>query len=181
MKKKAGNIFTATNPLRVLAFLSANSDKEFFGSEIQKSLKLSRMGVYLALCILVKEKLILRFKKGKFLAYTVNRNHPVANQFKVLSYVVELFPLVERLRVVSKKIILYGSMSRGEDTSDSDLDLFILTADPEEAEKKIPKHCAGRKVQAVIKTPCDWVEFKDKEPVFYEEVNRGIVLWEVQE
>jgi predicted nucleotidyltransferase len=181
MKKRAGDIFMATNPLRVLAFLSAYSDREFFGSEIQNSLKLSRMGVYLSLCVLVKEKLILRFKKGKFLTYAVNRSHPVVRQFKVLRYMVELFPLVERLRENSKKVVLYGSVSRGEDTSDSDLDLFVLTADPEVAGQRIPGRWAGRKVQAVIKTPTDWIEFKDKEPVFYDEVNRGIVLWEVQE
>lgn len=181
MKKRAGGIFIATNPLKVLAFLSACSEREFLSNEIQKPLKMSRMGVYLALCVLVKEKLILRSKKGKFLIYTVNRSHPVVSQFKVLHHVAALFPLVERLRVVSKKIVLYGSVGRGEDTSDSDLDLFVLTADPAVAEGKIPKRWAGRKVQAVIKTPSDWVEFKDKEPVFYDEVNRGIVLWEVQE
>ena len=93
---------------------------------------------------------------------------------------VELFPLVERLRIFSKKIVLYGSVSRGEDTSDSDLDLFVLTADPEAAAKGIPQQWAGHKIQAVVKTPADWAEFKDKEPVFYEEVSRGIVLWEAQ-
>ena len=180
MKKRAGDIFIATNPLRVMAFMSAYPEREFLSNEIQKPLKMSRMGVYLALRVLAKGKLILRSKKGKFLIYTVNRSYPVVSQFKVLRHMVELFPLVERLRIFSKKIVLYGSVSRGEDTSDSDLDLFVLTADPEAAAKGIPQQWAGHKIQAVVKTPADWAEFKDKEPVFYEEVSRGIVLWEAQ-
>jgi len=181
MKKKAGNIFMATNPLRVLAFLAVRPDREFFGSEIQNSLDLSRMGVYLALRVLAKEGLIHCSKRGKSLTYAVNRSHPIVGQFKVLRCLVDVFPLAERLRAVSKRIVLYGSAGRGEDTSDSDLDLFVLTADPEAALEKIPGRWAGRKVQAVIKTPSDWIEFKDKEPVFYDEVSRGVVLWEAQE
>lgn len=181
MKKKTGNIFMATNPLRVLSFLADSPNCEFLGSEIQKSLRLSRMGVYLALSVLAKEKLIHRSKKGKFLTYVVNRSHPAVTQYKILHHVVELLPLVERLGGLSKKIVLYGSVSRGEDTSDSDIDLFILTADPEAAAKKIPLRWSGQKIQAVIKTPSDWIEFKDKDPVFYEEVNQGITLWEAQE
>ncbi len=180
MKKKTGDIFIATNPLRILTFLSAYPEREFLSNEIQKPLKMSRMGVYLALCALVKEKLIIRSKKGKVLIYAVNQSHPVVSQFKILRHVVEFLPLVERLSIFSKKIILYGSVSRGEDVSDSDLDLFVLTAEPEAVSKKIPQQWAGHKIQAVIKTPLDWAEFKDKEPVFYGEVSRGIVLWEEQ-
>lgn len=181
MKKKTSSIFMATNPLRVLSFFAASPEREFLGSEIQKSLKLSRMGVYLALRVLAKEKLIRRLKKGKFLTYVVDRSHPVVKQYKILRHVLEIYPLAERLMFFSKKIVLYGSVSRGEDAPDSDIDLFILTADPEAAAKKVPVQWLGQKIQTVIKTPSDWIELKDKDPVFYEEVNRGVILWEAQE
>ena len=181
MKKRATNIFEATNPLRILAFLSARPGKEFLGSEIQKALKISRMGVYLVLGALERKKLVVKHAKGKFLTYSVDYGHPVVKQFKILCQIAALEPLLRSLGPVSKKIVLFGSASRGEDAVDSDIDLFVLTAEPEEIQKKNPQQWCGRKIQAVIKTPSDWAEFKDKDPIFYDEVNRGIVLWEAQE
>ncbi len=181
MKKRSNNIFGATNSLKILGFLAANPEREFFGSEIQKALGISRMGVYLTLEILQRQKLVIKYVKGKFLSYAVDSSNPIVKQFKILSNIVALEKLLQSLRSITKQIVLYGSVGRGEDRVDSDIDLFILTADSQDAKKKIPVFCLKRRVQAVIKTPSEWIEFKDKEPVFFDEVSRGIVLWEVKE
>jgi len=182
MKKKNNNdIFGATSTLKILSFLVENPGKEFLGSEIQKATFISRAGVYIALRELIKQKLVFKTKKGKFLIYSVAYDEPVLKQFKVMRNTQSLKPLVEKLRAVSKKIIFYGSASRGEDAPKSDIDLFILAKDPDAAKGIIAGLRTKRKIQAVIKSPSELAGFRDKEKVYYEEVNRGITLWEEKE
>jgi predicted nucleotidyltransferase len=85
---------------------------------------------------------------------------------------------LSRLKSVSKKIILYGSASRGEDTGDSDIDLFIIAREPRDVTEILASLKTKRKFQVVVKTPTDIAEFETKEHVYWKEVDRGIVLWE---
>lgn len=179
--KNNSDIFSATSTLKILSFLVENPGKEFLGSEIQKSTSISRAGVYIVLRELIKQKLVFKTKKGKFLIYSVVYDEPVLKQFKVMRNTQFLKPIVEKLRAFSKKIILYGSASRGEDAPKSDIDLFILAKDPNAAKSIIAGLRIKRKIQAVIKSPSELADFRDKEKVYYEEVNRGITLWEEKE
>ena len=63
----------------------------------------------------------------------------------------------------------------------SDIDLFILSQEPEEAKKIIASIKARQKIQSVIKTPSELADFKEKEKTYYAEVDRGITLWEKKE
>ena len=102
-------------------------------------------------------------------------------QFKVLKNVLALRPLVSKLKPLSKKIILYGSTSRGENDPTSDIDLFILSQEPEAAKKAIASIKTKQKIQCVIKTPSDLADFIGKEKTYYAEVDRGITLWNEKE
>ena len=180
-KKNNGDIFRATSTLKILSFLVENPGKEFLGSEIQKAVSVSRAGVYISLRDLVKQKLVSKTKKGKFLMYSVLYDEPMLKQFKVMRNTQSLKTLVDKLKNYSKKIVLYGSVSRGEDDSQSDIDLFILAKDINAVKDTIAKAKTKRKIQAVIKSPSELAEFKDKEKVYSEEVDRGITLWEEKE
>lgn len=180
-KKNNSDIFGATSALKILSFLVESPGKDFLGNEIQKSTSISRAGVYIALRELIKQKLVSKTKKGKFLMYSVAYDEPVLKQFKVMRNTQSLKPLVEKLKVYSKKIILYGSASRGEDDPKSDIDLFILAKDPDAAKSIVAGLRTKRKIQAVIKSASELADFQDKEKVYYEEVNRGITLWEEKE
>ena len=180
-QKLNSNIFTATSSLKILSFLVDNPGREFLGSEIQKAISISRAGVYLALRELIKEKLVIKTLKGKFLLYSIAYENPVVKQFKVLKNILFLQSIVSKLKSSAKKIILYGSASRGEDSPDSDIDLFVLSKEPPETKGILSSLKLKRKIQAVVKSPSEWAEFKDKEKVFYEEVNRGITLFEEKE
>jgi len=180
-KKSEKDIFGSTNALRVLSFLVENPGKDFLGSEIQKDTSLSRAGVYFALCDLVKQKLVSKAQKGKFSLYAVAYSDPIVQQFKVLRNIVSLNPVIYKLRLSSKKIVLYGSASRGEDFADSDMDLFVVSKDPAASKKAISSVKTKRKIQAVIKTPSELSMFEEKNRTFHEEVRRGITLWEEKE
>jgi predicted nucleotidyltransferase len=64
---------------------------------------------------------------------------------KVLKTVLSLSGLIRKIKKQTRKVILYGSTSRGEDTKDSDIDLFMVTNTPEEIEKRIKRGVAGKK------------------------------------
>jgi len=179
--KSANGLFTSTNSQKILSFLADNPSQEFLAREIQKDVSISRAGVYIALCDLVKQGVVLKKQKGKFLLYCSNYDDPVVKQFKVLKNVLLLRPALSELKALSKKIILYGSASRGEDTGNSDIDLFIVSGEPQAAKERLVSLKIKRKIQAVIKTPVELTEFKAKEQIFLREVDRGILLWEKKE
>ena len=182
MKKlKTIDIFGATNSLKVLSYLAEHPGKEFLSSEIQKAISISRAGVYIAFGELTRQNLVSKAKKGNLLFYSIIYDDSAIKQFKVFKNVLVLRPLVSKLKPLSKKIVLYGSTSRGENDPSSDIDLFILSNEPEATQKIISSIKIRQKIQSVIKTPSEVASFKDKEKTYYAEVDRGITLWEEKE
>ncbi len=172
------DLFNSTNALKVLSYLASNPGKELLGSEIQKTTAISRIGLYLSLKELTRQGLVSRTKRGKFLFYLLNYNEPVVKQFKVLKNIILLRPLIKKIKSLSKKIILYGSAGRGEDYPESDIDLFVLAKDAQLVKDLVFTFKTKRKIQAAIMSPTEFADLKEKERIFYEEVNRGIILWE---
>ena len=180
-KKKQNSIFSVTNSQKVLDFLASNPGKEFFSSEIQKATSISRAGVYLALKELAKEGLVSKRKKGKIIFYSIIYNDSAIKQFKVLKNVLMLRPLISKLKSSSKRIVLYGSASRGENDLSSDIDLFVVSKEPDKTKRIISSVRSKQKMQTVIKTPSELADFKKDEKVYFDEVERGVVLWEETE
>lgn len=180
-KNKTIDIFGATNSLKVLSYLAENPTKEFLNSEIQKAASISRAGVYLALRELIRQNLVSRTMRGKISFYSIIYDDSAIKQFKVLKNVLALRGLVSKLKPSSRKIVLYGSHCRGENDPKSDIDLFILSKDPEATKEAVSSIRTKQKIQPVIKTSADLADFKGNEKVFMQEVDRGIVLWEEKE
>ena len=175
------NILTSTNAQKVLDFLIQNPGRQFSANEIEKAVKISRAGVNFSLRKLAKEKLVIREKKAKIYLYAVEHGDPAVKQLKVLRTVVLLKPLLAKVKSFSQKIILFGSCARGENIPKSDIDLFILTNRQDDVKGIIKKYILNKRFQLVIRTPLKFVEMKNKEPVFFEEISRGITLWEDKE
>jgi len=178
---KVIDIFGATNSLKVLSYLAQDPSKEFLVSEIQKATLASRAGVYFALKELMRQGLVLQERRGKVIFYRIVYDDAAIKQFKVLKNVFSLRPIVAKLKPFSRKIVLYGSYSRGENDSTSDIDLFILSKEPEATKGAVSSIKTKQKLQTVIKTATEMVSFKESEKVFMQEVERGITLWEEKE
>ena len=110
--------------------------------------------------------------------YRVDSKSPLIKQFKVFRNVTLAEELTRKIKTFSEKIILFGSCARGEDTPESDLDIFVVSREKDKVRGLIAPVKEKRKVQLVIKTPQEFIILDQKEPVFYEEIHRGIVLWE---
>lgn len=174
------NVIVATNSQKVLNFLIQNPGRQFTTNEVQKGIKISKAGVNVALHSLIKENLVFRQKRAKIFLYWVDHGSPVIKQLKVLQAVTLLQPLIAKIKNCSEKAVLFGSAARGEDLPDSDIDLFVLTNAREEVKTILEKFPFKKKLQAVIRSPLQFSEMENKEPVFFEEIVRGITLWEVK-
>ncbi|MFH1394662.1 MAG: nucleotidyltransferase domain-containing protein [Candidatus Omnitrophota bacterium] len=168
----------ATNVQKVLNFIIENPGKEFLANEVEKHTRLSRAGVNFALRKLAEDKLVLREKKAKIYVYSVDPKNPIIKQLKILKNILLLQNFVKQLKQCSQRIILFGSCARGENAGGSDIDLFVLTNTPKVVEEIIKKKKFKKKLQSVIRNATQYVKMETEEPVFYEEIQYGITLWE---
>ena len=178
---KTIDTFGATNSLKVLSYLAQHPGKEFLNSEVQKATLASRAGVYFTLKELVRQGLVSQERRGKVIFYRIVYDDVAIKQFKILKNVLALRTTVSKLKSSSRKIILYGSYSRGENDSSSDIDLFILSKDQQATKDAVSSIKTKQKLQAVVKTASELDSFKESEKVFMQEVERGVMLWEEKE
>jgi len=177
-RNKSIDIFSSSNSLKVLSYLSRHPGREFLNSEIQKATFASRAGSYLALRELMRQKLVSGVRRGRLIFYSIAYDEAAIKQFKILKNVLALRAIVSKLKPSSRKIMLYGSHSRGENDPSSDIDLFIVSKDPKSTKDAFSSIKKRQKIQAVVKTSSELAGFKETEKVFMQEVERGIVLWQ---
>jgi len=182
MIRKNENIFEKTNltPLGIelLKFLARNPGKEFYITELAKLVNGSIGGSYAALKKLYKMNLIDRRRSGYNLYYKVNEKNPALKYFKLFVNIQELNGLVNRIKGRCNKIVLFGSCATGEDTIESDIDLFIVTENSKRVKDIIKiKYLNQRELKPIVVSPHELIQLKSKDKAFYTEVNKGITLW----
>ena len=164
--------------MKILIFLARHTNQEFYMREIAKSISKSVGGTHSALKSLCISNLVKEKKSGKNIYYRINDTNPSIKNFKIFMTTTELNPLINELKKTVEKIILFGSCATGNDTSDSDIDLFILTQDTKKVNDYLKKKYLGRMIQAVVVNAAGMVKLKEKDKAFYQEINEGIVLWD---
>jgi len=173
----------ATVNQRVLALLAKFSDKEFYERQIARRIDIGYGSANRALNELYSTGAIKRRQEGKMYFYSVDPSNPIVIEFKKLVNLMIIDPLVEELRNISNRVVLYGSCAQGTDTSQSDLDLFVVSDNKKEVSEAVnnfrfPRGFEEVHIQFVVKSPIELLEVKDAEQAFMDEVERGIVLWE---
>lgn len=176
MKK---DTFSSTIEQKILDFLSKNPHESFYAAEIATRVHLSKGGTSQSLRKMAGEGLLKTEQRGRMIFYNVDPKSALVKQFKILKHVAVLGPLVEAIKDFSHRAVLFGSCASGEDTPESDIDLFVVTADKEKVKKLIfAQGLFKDKIQLILKTPQEFMGFEKKEPVLYEEISRGISLWQ---
>jgi len=176
------HIITTVNQ-KVLSLLAKFSDKEFYERQIARKIGISYGSANRALNELYSTGAIKRRREGKMYFYSVDTSNATIIEFKKLVNTILIESLIERLKDISSRIVLYGSCAQGTDTSQSDLDLFIVSDDRERIVEAISNFSFSQgfeniHIQPVIKSPVELIEAGESEQAFLEEVERGIVLWE---
>jgi len=173
----------ATVNQKVLRLLAKFSDQEFYEREVVRKLGISAGSANRALNELYSTGAITRRREGKMYFYSIDTSNSALVEFKKTVNLLLIELLVEELKGISSRIILYGSCALGTDDSESDLDLFIVSSRRKRASNLIssftfPRGLENIHIQAVIKTPVELLKQGESERAFIEEVERGVVLWE---
>jgi predicted nucleotidyltransferase len=173
----------ATVNQRVLRLLVKFSDKEFYERQIARRIGIGYGSANRALNELYSTGAIKRRQEGRMYFYSVDSSSPIIAQIKKLINLMLIEPLIEELKNLSNRVVLYGSCAQGTDTSDSDFDLFVVSDNKEEVSDVInnfsfPQGFQDIHIQAVVKTPVEVLQARGPEQTFMDELERGIVLWE---
>jgi predicted nucleotidyltransferase/predicted transcriptional regulator len=124
--------------------------------------------------------LVRREDVGNLVFYQANMDSVLLRHMKICFTLIELNDLVQKIRPVSNISILYGSCAKGEDTLESDIDLFIEAIEKgtvqniiNDVQKRIL-----RTLSPVIVTPEESYHMKMTDKNFYSSIHEGIILSE---
>jgi predicted nucleotidyltransferase len=173
----------STNQQKVLSFLAKFSDQEYHEREIARKVGISYGSANRVLNNLAVQGLLMRRQVGKMLFYSFNQSDPIFKPFKIFISIALLRPLIDKLRSVASEVVLYGSCARGEDTSKSDIDLFVVSEEKEEAQRLIGgnrflKGFEHLKIESVILSAVELLKGEKNDKEFLSLVREGIVLWD---
>jgi len=113
----------------VLKVFIENPSKDFHAREIAKAIKMSKTAVLYHINKLLKQKLIIKVKKGVFSGFRADETSELYRFYKRQEFLKKLIEtglldyLEQELR--PKCIILFGSFAKAEYSGESDIDLFV--------------------------------------------------------
>lgn len=182
MVRKSEHMFEKVNlsslAISVLTYLARSPDNRYYVREIASRTGSSVGGCYNALKKLDDMNLVKKEKSGRNLYFNINNENHSIKYFKIFVNIQELTDIIKSIAGKCNKIILYGSCSTGEDTINSDIDLFIITENVKEIRQILKKTTIGkRQLKPIIMLPHEFIKLKDRDRAFYNEINKGITLW----
>lgn len=164
---------------KILSFLADNPDQQFYGSQISKMANVSMGASNQILKELTLKKFVIAEKKGRMIFYKIDKNHPLVKQIKTTNTISRLSGLMSALKGECLEVILFGSAARGENSIDSDIDLFVVSHNPDQVKKIIKKrYNKTLPIEPIVKTPNQWADIESKDKEFFLEVSRGIILYQ---
>ncbi len=123
-------LFTRTQQ-RVLGLLFSKPDKSFYTNEIMRWAAMGRGTVSRELDRLVAAGLLTMTREGNQNHYQANENSPVFSE--LVSIVKKTFGIADEVRIRLKPLdenielaFIYGSISKGTESSKSDIDLMLV-------------------------------------------------------
>lgn len=157
----ANALFTRTQQ-RLLALFFGNTGRSFFKQELINRTGSGSGGVQRELARLIESGLVTVTRIGSQKHYQANRSAPIFEELRrIVTKTVGLIdPLRAALRPLAKRIDLafvYGSIARGEDRVESDIDLLVVASDLtlEDLFKRLApaERMLGRKINPTLYTP----------------------------
>ena len=99
----------STNHQKILNFFVLYPGASFYEREIARKINLGPSSTHYVLTRLYREGVIQRKQNGRMYFYSVDKTNPYIKEFNVLANLLLIEPLVEKLKRLSHKIILFGS------------------------------------------------------------------------
>jgi len=134
---------------RVLRAFCDFPNRNFQFRELSRLTKLTQPALLNHLKELIKENLILREEKGIYPSYKANRDNVLFKFYKKYDIILRIhqIKLIDYIydSCLPNAIILFGSAAKGEDTEESDIDIFIQSKEKKLNLEKYEKYL-NRKV-----------------------------------
>jgi len=167
---------------RVLHLFLSNPMQEHHEREVMRASGVSKGSSNRILRGLAEADFLTKERKGRMMFYRLNLKEPMVRQFKVLINIYALKELVDALKNHARRIVLFGSCSQGTDVKESDYDLFILTSEKGYVRSKVSdfNRKSGRKVAPIMVDANGFASLKRADRPLYENIQRGIMLWETE-
>jgi predicted nucleotidyltransferase len=124
-------LFSSPTLARLLAAFLTHPERAFYQRELIDAAGSGLFTVQRELARLEKAGLVLKTPRGNRAYYQANRNHPAIQDLKRVilktfglgdAIRAALAPAADRVRVA----LVYGSFARGEETTESDIDLLLI-------------------------------------------------------
>ncbi|MCD6547590.1 MAG: nucleotidyltransferase domain-containing protein [Nanoarchaeota archaeon] len=166
---------------KVIKMFLDNPSSKFSEKEIVQKTKVSRLTVRRWLSQLEKSGFIVSQILGRVRYYSLNIDSYEVRQFKVYYNSTSdiIMDLINKLRNTrTTKMILFGSFARGDDRTDSDIDVLIVTSEPKEKIWKIGEQLSkkyNKKLSLIVKSPEEYVLLAKKDNTLYRKaISEGI-------
>lgn len=168
--------------LKFVEFFLENPYKEVYIRELAKKLKISPFATKKYADILVNEGIVVDERKGNLRYLKANTKNLFYKHAKITYNIRRLLKsgLVDFLKeniINLSSIVLFGSLAKGEDNIESDVDIVIIGSKKHlelgKFEEKIDKE-----ITLHFFTWNEWNnKFKEENPFYYEVINSGISLY----
>jgi predicted nucleotidyltransferase len=174
---KIMNVFSKPS-IQIIQYLGRRYRDGYYVREISRNLSISLGSASQSLRTLEESGLVSKEHKGRLVIYRANMGNFLLREFKILLTLLEIDPFILRLKEVSTRIILFGSCAAGEDTIDSDIDIFIESDNKrviaqlhDSYQEKI-----SRKIFPIILDASEFRNLEAKDRSLYERINMGKVI-----
>lgn len=167
---------------QLLKFFLDNPYKEFYLRELAKKLKISPFAIKKYADFLLKESIITEEKKANLRYFKANISNLFFKYLKISANIREILKseLIEFLKKEipnCSSIILFGSLAKGEDDENSDIDLLVIGKEKHLRLTNIEEK-TGREIKPHILSWNDWnKKAKEDTPFYFEVINQGIPLY----
>lgn len=174
--------FITPTVMTVFEFFLEDPMREYHEREVVRRTGVSKGSAGKILKLLASLDFLTREEKGRMAIYKLNLKEPTVRQFKILVNIFALKNLLDKLRQFSRKVVLFGSCSQGTDAKESDVDLLIITTEKEWVRKITSEFNQEneRKVAPVVVSMNEYVLLRKEDRPLYENIERGVVLWEAE-
>lgn len=174
--------FITPTLMTVLELFLDDPMQEYHEREVIRKTRVSKGSANHILRLLAKSDFLIRRRRGRMVFYMLDTKEPAVRQFKVLVNVYGLKKLLDQIKEHCRRIVLFGSCAQGVDVKESDIDLLVLTSEKDFVRRKISEFNRSnkRQIAPIVVNSNELVRLKREDKPLYENMDRGIILWQTE-
>lgn len=167
-----------TPALETLIFLGRHPRDSYYVRELSKIRPISMGSASAQLRNLQESGLVTSEMKGRTLLFHAAISHPVVREAKIFATLLELSPLIMAGKTAILRMILFGSCAAGEDSDESDIDLYIETTDRPAVNALIADagYGSARRIFPIIVSPEEARQLRTRDRPLFERIHAGKIL-----